>query len=241
MEEAVARERKNWKQLELKPRTWGGKREGAGRPRMKGRSGVPHRQRQRFDRWTPVHVTVRVLREIGRLRRMSVASVLRAAFVASASREGFGICQFSIQGNHVHLICEADSSERLSAGMHGWSIRVVRGLNRYLGRTGKVLADRYHSVLLTTPRQMRNALCYVMQNARRHGEPIDPRWGGIDPFSSAWYFDGWADDTWRRHLLPATGPPPVAESRTWLLQVGWRRHRLIGIREYPAAAIEHAR
>jgi hypothetical protein len=173
---------------------------------------------------------------------MKVAAVLRTAFVAAASRDGFGICQFSVQGNHIHLVCEADSAQHLSAGMHGWSVRVARALNRLLGRTGRVFADRYHSVPLTAPRQMRNALCYVFQNARRHGEPIDECWGGIDPFTSAWYFDGWADNSWRKHLVAATGPPPVAESRTWLLTVGWRRrYPLIGIREYPPSAIDHAR
>ncbi|HWM84849.1 MAG TPA: hypothetical protein VNO33_03400, partial [Kofleriaceae bacterium] len=109
-------------------------------------------------------------------------------------------------------------------------------LNRRLGRSGRVFADRFHSVPLTSPRQVRHALCYVMQNARRHGEELDRRWAGIDPFSSAWYFDGWADDSWRKAVLPAVGPPPVTAAETWLLTTGWRRHSLIGIRERPAAA-----
>ena len=231
----MARERKHWKQLELRPRTWGGKRDGAGRPKVPG-SGVAHRRRVQFGRRTPVHVTVRVVREVGRLRRMRIAPVLRRAFVAGARRDGFGICQFSIQGNHIHLVCEAASAERLSRGMQGWSIRVARGLNGRLGRAGKVFADRYHSVLLESPRQVRHALCYVMQNARRHGEEIDSRWGGIDPFTSARFFDGWADDSWRESVAPAVGPPPVTKARTWLLSTGWRRHRLIGPRERPPAA-----
>jgi REP element-mobilizing transposase RayT len=185
----------------------------------------------------PVHVTVRVVREVGRLRRMSVAPVLRQAFVGGARRAGFGICQFSVQGNHIHLVCEAASAERLSRGMQGWAIRVARRLNRKLGRSGKVFADRYHSVLLKSPRQVRHALCYVMQNARRHGEELDRRWGGIDPFTSAWYFHGWADDSWRRSVVPAVGPPPVADARTWLLTTGWRRHRLIGTRERPPSGV----
>jgi hypothetical protein len=35
-----------------------------------------------------------------------------------------------------------------------------------------------------------SAAIAFIQNARRHGEPIDPRFGGMDPFSSAWWFDG---------------------------------------------------
>jgi putative transposase len=199
---------------------------------------VAHRRRARFERTVPLHVTVRMVREVGRLRRMAIAAVLRRAFVAGAVAEGFAICQFSVQRNHIHLVCEAASNERLSRGMQGWAIRVARQLNRRLERSGKVLADRYHAVALTTPRQVRHALCYVMQNARRHGEELDPRWGGIDPFTSAWYFDGWADDSWRSCVAASTGPPPVATAHTWLLTTGWKRHRLIGTCERPAAGRE---
>jgi putative transposase len=149
----------------------------------------------------------------------------------------FRICQFSIQGNHIHLICEASDNAALARGIQGWSVRVARGLNRYFGREGSVFDDRYHLEILTTPSQTRHALCYVLQNARRHGERIDPRFGGMDPFSSAWWFEGWNDDSWKLGV-----PPPemrtVAEPQCWLLKVGWKKSRfgLIAISEAPAAA-----
>jgi hypothetical protein len=108
----------------------------------------------------------------------------RYRFVHGCRQGGFRICQFSIQGNHIHLICEASDITQLARGIGGFSVRVARGLNRYLGRTGAVFDDRYHLEILTTPTRTRHALCYVLQNARRHGEPIDPRFGGMDPFSS---------------------------------------------------------
>ncbi len=65
---------------------------------------------------------------------------------------------------------------------------------------------------------MRNTLCYVMQNARRHDEHLDRRYHGIDPFSSAWWFDGWTDDGWRRGLVQEDADePPVAPGESWLL------------------------
>ena len=115
-------------------------------------------------------------------------------------------------------------------------MRVARGLNGYLGRTGSVFDDRYHLEILTTPTQTRHALCYVLQNARRHGEPIDLRFGGMDPFSSAWWFDGWKDASWKAGI-----PPPevrtVAAAETWLLRVGWKRstYGLLSITEVPPA------
>ena len=220
-------------QMELRPRR-GGKRKGAGRKR-RGRRMVAHRRRRVIRRRTVVHVTVRVVREVGRLRRMRLARVLRAALVAGAVKDGFRICQFSIQGNHIHLVVEATSNAALSQGMQGFQISAARRLNRALGRSGKVFADRFHDVQLSSPRQVRAALCYVLNNARRHGERLEARYGGIDPFSSAWYFDGWASEGWRQAIGPPTGEPPVAPAQSWLLTEGWRRWGPIGVTEVPAA------
>jgi REP element-mobilizing transposase RayT len=182
----------------------------------------------------PVHVTVRMRRDVQWLRRYALCKVLQRAFVRGCDRGVFRICQFSIQGNHIHLICEAQDNRALSRGIQGWEVRVARGLNRALGRKGGVFEDRYHFAVLTSPRQTRAALCYVLQNARRHGEQPEPRWHGIDPFSSAWWFDGWRDDEWREGLLPPDARS-VARARTWLLTVGWRRHGLLALDEVPPA------
>jgi len=183
----------------------------------------------------PVHVTVRIRRDVPGLRNFERAQVLRTAFVNGCDKLGFRICQFSIQGNHVHLVCEASSADRLARGMQGWSIRVARGLNRMVGRTGSVFFERYGATVIKTPSQMRNTLCYVLQNARRHGAELDRRWHGVDPFSSAWWFDGWAHQRWRLGLAPADGRP-VATARSWLLTAGWRPRGLIGVTEVPPAA-----
>ena len=196
---------------------------------------VAHRRRRVIRRRTVLHVTVRVVRAVGRLRRRRLAPVLRAALVAGAVKEGFRICQFSIQGNHIHLVVEASSNAALSRGMQGFQISAARRINRALGRTGKVLADRFHEVHLTSPRQVRAALCYVLNNARRHGEQVPEQFGGIDPFSSAWYFDGWSNDEWRRAVgPPPPGPAPVAPATHWLLTTGWRQRGLIEVEEVPA-------
>jgi len=218
-------------------RTHGGARAGAGRkPTRPGRPRVRHGRRPTLAARFPVHVTKRVRPDVTRLRRFELARVLRRAFVHGCRRGEFRICQFSIQGNHIHLICEAGDAVQLARGIQGFSVRVARGLNGHLGRTGAVFADRYHLEILTTPTRTRHALCYVLQNARRHREQIEPRFGGADPFSSAWWFDGWKDASWRFGL-----PPPevctVAAAETWLLRTGWKRspYGLISITEVPPA------
>ncbi len=238
------------KQLELRyPNTWGGRRKGAGRPRSTRRRRVPHTTRPALASRFPVHVTLTVRAGLPRLRGFAVSKTLRRAFVhacgAPGSRtegRGFRICQFSIQGNHIHLICEAKNQVALSRGVQGFKIRVTRALNsHWRARTGTVWADRFHQEIMKSPRQVRNAICYVMQNARRHNERL-PAWAaGVDPFSSAWYFHGWRDETWRKGVTPPRPDPddpgdPVADAHTWLLSVGWRRRGLIATKEVPAAA-----
>lgn len=223
------------RQQPLPFRSHGGARRGAGRkPAQPGRSRVAHVARPVTKARYPVHVTTRVRSDVTRLRRFELCKVLQRAFVYGCRKGEFRICQFSIQGNHLHLICEASDAETLARGIQGWSVRIARGLNGYLEREGTVFDDRYHVEVITTPTQTRNALCYVLLNARRHGERLDPTFHGIDPFSSAWWFDGWKDEAWKIGL----GPPEtrtVAEAQSWLLRTGWRRAGLVELTEIPAA------
>jgi len=182
-----------------------------------------------------VHVTVRLVPEVGSARRFKLVPAMRRALAGGAVRDGFRLCQFSIQRNHLHLMTEAASNEALARGMQGLEIRFARRVNGKLDRKGKVFADRYHAVPVRSPRQLRNTLCYVMNNARRHGERLAPAFNGADPFSSAWYFDGWSHDRWRHGMDPPKGAPCVAPAETWLMTEGWRRHGAIGIDEVPKA------
>jgi REP element-mobilizing transposase RayT len=169
-----------------------------------------------------------VRREVGGLRNKRCYRAIEKAFIAGCRREGFRVCHHSVQRNHIHLIVEARDSRALSRGIQGLSIRIARKLNRTLGRRGKVFADRYFARILRTPREVRNALGYVLNNAARH------RFGKkrtgwqeywFDPYSTASYFDGWRRKASVR-VVP-TGPLPMAEPETWLLRVGWRRHGLL--------------
>src|SRR5207247_1292169 len=100
---------------------------------------------------------------------------------------GLRIVHFAIQSNHVHLLVEARDARSLSRGMQGLLVRIARNSNRAWKRKGSVFADRYHSRALRTPREVRNALVYVLQNSRKHGCHI----AGVDPFTSGRDFDGW--------------------------------------------------
>ena len=104
---------------------------------------------------------------------------------------------FSVQGDHLHLLVEARDNPALSSGARGLSIRTARAVNKVLGRRGRVWGDRYHARALTTPREVRHGLVYVLMNVKKHR----PAWRGLDPCSSARWFDGF------RHS-PATPARP---------------------------------
>ena len=58
--------------------------------------------------------------------------------------------------------------EALSRAMKGLGVRLARGLNKLWGRWGRVVKDRYHDRALKTPREVRNALVYVLHNVKKH-------------------------------------------------------------------------
>jgi hypothetical protein len=63
---------------------------------------------------------------------------------------------------------EANDRQSLSRGMAGVVIRMARAVNRVLQRRGPIWSCRYHSRALTTPREVRNAIVYVIFNLRKH-------------------------------------------------------------------------
>jgi REP element-mobilizing transposase RayT len=154
--------------------------------------------------------------------------IVQRAVERFGRRSDFRIIQYAVIGNHIHLIVEASGAEALARGMHRLEVSLARRLNRFFERRGAFFADRYHARVLRTPREVRNALRYVPLNHRqreaRRGEELARDW--IDPFSSAYWFDGWREpvrlrEPRQRELLDV--PCPTAQPTVWLLTTGWRR------------------
>jgi REP element-mobilizing transposase RayT len=227
-------------QLDLlrRPTGRGGWRPGAGRPRG---CKVAHGRRLRFAARFPLHVTLRVLADVPSLRRHGPLRIVQRAVERFGHRSDFRIIEYSVIGNHVHLIVEASDAEALARGMHRFEVSLARRLNRYFERRGTFFADRYHSRILRTPREVRNALRYVLSNFRQHeaerGERLARDW--IDPFSSAYWFDGWRDpvrlrERRQRELLDV--PCPTASATVWLMTTGWKRWGPLAFDELGGAA-----
>lgn len=235
------RRRSAWKQAELPfPNTWGGKRAGAGRKRSSERRNVPHRARPRHHTGHPVHVTLRSLFRPLRSQHVFPTVCLAVKGATKRDEKRFRIVEFSVQWDHVHLVVEANDKHALSSGVRSVAIRIARTVNELVGRRGRLWADRWHGRELTSPREVRNALVYVLANFRKHAKMR--LWAGVDAFSSSAHFDGWQGIT-AGAALPRAGPPfhsamaqhvVVSKAKTWLGGTGWRRAGLIGVGEAPA-------
>ncbi|HEY3358468.1 MAG TPA: transposase, partial [Polyangia bacterium] len=167
------------------PNTWGGRRARAGR-KPGPRPCVLHRGRPEHVARHPTHITLRARAGLPSLRAPNLCAVIERA-IAAANRSDGRVVHYSVQGDHVHLIIEAHDERALSSAVRRVAIRVALAVNRLLARRGPVWGDRYHRRDLTTPREVRNALVYVLCNARKHGRPV----ADLDPCSSARWFDGW--------------------------------------------------
>jgi REP element-mobilizing transposase RayT len=231
-------------QVEMVFRTHGGKRRGAGRKPKDSRAGARHEARPEHDRRHPVHVTIRIVGNVGVLRRRDLYLALREATIVTAKRDDFRIVHMSIQRDHVHMVVEAHGKLALSKGVQGFSISAARQINKAITerggdrRTGRVIAEWYHARPLTSPRAVRNAVSYVLGNWRHHGEDragVAATWK-VDPFSSAALYFGWKELKHAAVLwpLPAAYQPLIVwRPRTWLLCNWDRFHPLISVREVP--------
>jgi REP element-mobilizing transposase RayT len=158
-----------------------------------------------------------------------VWNALEAA-LAAASSAAFRIIHYSVQTNHLHLILEATDRAALLSGLRGLAIRTARAVNRAAGgRHGRVWAERCHVHELRSPREVRNALVYVLHNLKKTVRGVE----SLDGCATGYWFDGWRGPrpAWARP--PAGVTPPVRAARTWLLTTGWRQLGLIGFDEQP--------
>ena len=136
------------------------------------------------------------------LRRIQAFRRIADAFYEGKERFGFRVTHCSVQGNHIHLIAEAENKVSLARGIKGLAVRIAKGVNGALGREGSLFAERYHVHVLKTPCEVARAVDYVLGNWFRHA--------GRE--QGAWDYDRLSSTYDRSLVVPA---------QTWLLRVGW--------------------
>ena len=210
----------------------GGPRLGAGRPTA-ARPIIHHVKRDEVLEREPSHITIRVVEGIPSLRRKRLLRAFQRSLREVRKRIDFRVVEYSVQEDHVHLIVEASGKGALSCGMKAVGSRLARAVHRVFGRTGRVLAGRYHVRTLHSPKEVRNAIAYVLLNVRKHwrqrnGQAPPVR---IDAASSGRLFSGWSRSVPSDALVP--GLLEVSPAQTWLLRIGWKKFGLIDPAEVP--------
>ena len=199
-------------------------------PKAAARAAIRHRARPVHRAYHPLHVTMRAVRGLPSFRQQALFGAFERAF-RTTRREDFRIVEYSVQDNHLHLLVEANDNDALARGMKSFSVRANRLFNAAFGRgRGRVWADRYHRRTLTSPRQVRNALVYCLNNYRKHFDVTHGR-PSLDPCASGLWFEGWVST--RAH--PEATPRPTEPPTTFLLRTGWQRHGLLHPGERPRA------
>ena len=202
------------------PKSWGGTREGAGR---RPGARASHHPRPKFEKPTAVHVTVRVRNHVWNLRSRRCHDRISSCLEEAVGKFGLRVIEYSILGNHIHLIVEADGAESLARGMQGLEIRIAKSLNSLMDRSGPVFSDHYNSRRLTSPTELVRAIAYVLHNHEHHYGST-----GRDRFSS----DG---------LAAAARRAQLAIPVSWLLTIGWRKAAPADLRRLRGFAFERAR
>ena len=218
----------------------GGARKGAGRKKSGVRASAPHKRRGEVKAVYPLHVTLRVARGVRWLRGWKLFGAIRRALATSIdTHPDFRICHFSLQGDHLHLLCEADDKNALARGVQGFEISAAKRLNRALRRkSGTIFPDRYHAEPIRTVAHVRHTLSYVLNNWRKHGQDREIRGlfdGRLDPFSSAIWFAGFRERTQPIAIPPDYEPPRVATPESWLLREGYKRAAAISVYAVPSS------
>jgi REP element-mobilizing transposase RayT len=154
---------------------------------------VPHREREEIPVGKPVHVTIKLNRNVVTTLRNKVLfkKILRA--ITLARKKGMRLIHFTVQKDHLHLLIESKDKKQLAKSMQSLKISLAKSLIYLKQNTRiKIFKERYHVHILKTLREIKNAKNYILGNAAKHGVIKDK----FDTFSSvikapeiAWCFD----------------------------------------------------
>jgi REP element-mobilizing transposase RayT len=178
---------------------------------------MSHLRREAVPAKCPVHITLRVRRHVMNLRTRRAWEVVAAAVAASQQKFGFQVVLFTVMGNHLHLICEAQDRRALAKGVQALEIRIAMRLNRMMGTKGAVFSDRYHAEVLRSATQVAHTVAYVRNQYRHHfPDAARPLGRFRDPYSRSGFQ--------QQDLVEGLVRPP----RTTLLAHDWKFVRTKG-------------
>jgi REP element-mobilizing transposase RayT len=141
----------------------GGRRPASGRNRIQSK-GVSHRSREAITARTPVHINFKVSTYI---QSKPALEILTQA-IYKANTHGLNVIYYALQTNHIHLIIEAASNEILTKGMRSLTITFAKRIQKLKQTHETIQLERYHLHVLKCPKEVGNAISYVLNNEAHH-------------------------------------------------------------------------
>jgi len=128
------------------------------------------------------HVTARINRKEMVLDRAAIKELLLGVIKRAKAKYSFRVDNFSIMGNHIHLIIKPAQTASLSRIMQ-WILGVfAMAYNRLMGLTGHVWGERFRSRIVDGLRAFMKVFKYIDGNPVTAGLASDPkewRFGGL--------------------------------------------------------------
>jgi REP element-mobilizing transposase RayT len=179
-----------------------------------------------------LHAVLRVVKPVGWLRNGKAHRAIRLALACVLDfTTRFRLVHYSLQDDHLHLVCEAEDKAALAAGLKSFQISAAKQLNRELTRRGarrrrgKVFEDRYHVEVITSVAQTKHTLNYVLNNWRKHRKDrttVGLFDGKIDPYSSGISYFEWKERTLPYFTFPPGWEHLTSNPQSWLLNTGYK-------------------
>lgn len=110
------------------------------------------------------HVTARANRKEFIFNSPWVKEMFEAIIERAKKKYSFRIENFTIMGNHFHLIIQPGPKQNLSRIMQWIMSRFATAFNRALGLTGHVWGDRFYSAIINSFRDLVHAFDYIDYN-----------------------------------------------------------------------------
>lgn len=138
----------------------------AGRP-PKNDKGIRHIERPKFFRSRSLHLTIKVRENKADIQNKRILAKLQYA-IQRARLQGLRVIHYALEYNHVHLLVESTTHEVLHKGMQAMGITLAKGINKIKGKKGTVYKHRYHFRQISSRRDLKNVIHYILQNHKKH-------------------------------------------------------------------------
>ena len=129
--------------------------------------GIRHIRRERFERESSFHITIKVREDKSDLQNKMILKALHHA-IMKARAKSLKVIHYTLEYNHIHMLVEAFNQEQLSNCMQSFGVTLAKMINKVKFKKGGVYKHRYHLRRLISVMELKNVLKYIFNNGIKH-------------------------------------------------------------------------